>query len=53
MIIKAEDKMRARLQAMRYVLDQFDYEGKDLTDCIEQDPLILAPVASLRNFSDD
>ena len=52
-IIKAEDKMRARLQAMRYVLDQFDYEGKDLTDCIEQDPLILAPVASLRTFSDD
>ena len=52
-IIKAEDKMRARLQAMRYVLDQFDYDGRDLTDCIEQDPLILAPVASLRTFSDD
>ncbi len=52
-IIKAEDKMRARLQAMRYVLDQFDYEGKDLSGCTEPDPLILAPVAKLRAFSDD
>jgi polyphosphate kinase 2 len=52
-IIKAEDKMRARLQAMRYVLDQFDYEGRDLSDCTEPDPLILARVASLHAFSDD
>jgi len=52
-IIKAEDKMRARLQAMRYVLDQFDYDGKDLAGCTEPDPLILAPVAKLRAFSDD
>jgi polyphosphate kinase 2 len=52
-IIKAEDKMRARLQAMRHVLDLFDYEGRDLTNCTPHDPLILSPVAGLRAFSDD
>lgn len=30
MIIKTNDKMTARLEAMRYVLSNFDYEGKDL-----------------------
>ena len=52
-IVKAEDKMRARLQVMRYVLDQFDYAGKDLSTCVAADPLILAPAASLREFADD
>ncbi len=52
-IVKAEDKMRARLQVMRYVLDQFDYSEKDLSGCVAADPLILAPAASLREFADD
>ena len=29
MIIKTNDKMTARLEAMRYVLSSFDYQGKD------------------------
>jgi polyphosphate kinase len=27
-IVKANDKKQARLESMRYVLSQFDYEGK-------------------------
>jgi polyphosphate kinase 2 len=41
-IIKAEDKLRARLNTMRYVLDRFDYADKD--PALEPpDPLIVAP----------
>jgi hypothetical protein len=28
-VIKSNDKKRARLEAMRYVLNGFDYDGKD------------------------
>ena len=28
-VIKSNDKKRARLEAMRYVLSQFDYTSKD------------------------
>lgn len=28
-IVKSENKMQARLESIRYVLSQFDYEGKD------------------------
>lgn len=52
-IVKSEDKMRARLQAMRYVVDQFDYDGKDPNHLPPSDPLILAPVSRLRRFGDD
>jgi len=52
-ILKAEDKMRARLEAMRYVLDQFDYDGKDREVAIAPDPLVLARVSQLKRFEDD
>jgi polyphosphate kinase 2 len=52
-IIKSEDKMRACLQAMRYVLDQFDYDGKSTADVPTLDPLLLAPVSTLTHFKDD
>jgi polyphosphate kinase 2 len=42
-IIKAEDKLRARLNTMRYVLHRFDYAGKDLALDLAPDPLIVAP----------
>jgi polyphosphate kinase 2 len=29
MVVRSDDKKRARLNAMRYILDQFDYENKD------------------------
>jgi polyphosphate kinase 2 len=42
-IIKAEDKLRARLNTMRHVLQRFDYTGKDRSLDLEPDPLIVAP----------
>ncbi len=41
-VIKSDDKKRARLQAIRYVLDQFDYESKDPANLYERDPGILS-----------
>ncbi|MEJ2087998.1 MAG: polyphosphate kinase 2 [Gammaproteobacteria bacterium] len=52
-IIKSEDKMRARLQAMRYVLEKFDYDDKDVAGLPPLDPLILSPVSELEAFGDD
>ena len=41
-MIKSDDKKRARLNAMRYVLSLIDYDEKD-TDAIGAvDPLILS-----------
>lgn len=42
-IVKAEDKLRARLNTMRYVLHRFDYAGKEPTLDLAPDPLIVAP----------
>ena len=39
--IRSNDKKRARLEAMRYFLSQFDYEGKDHATVAEPDPLIV------------
>jgi polyphosphate kinase 2 len=39
--IKTNDKKRARLNAMRYFLSQFDYDEKDHTVVGEADPLIV------------
>ncbi|WP_446721102.1 polyphosphate kinase 2 [Luteococcus sp. H138] len=39
--IKSNDKKRARINAMRFFLNQFDYEGKDTSVVHEADPLIV------------
>ena len=39
--IKSNDKKRARINAMRYFLNQFDYEDKDTSVVYDADPLIL------------
>ncbi|NBC23546.1 MAG: polyphosphate kinase 2 [Gammaproteobacteria bacterium] len=52
LIVKAEDKLRARLNTMRLVLDRFDYAGKDPAAAAPPDPLIVAP-ARLVFGSDD
>ncbi|WP_420175072.1 polyphosphate kinase 2 [Luteococcus sp. OSA5] len=39
--IKSNDKKRARINAMRFFLNQFDYEGKDTSVVFEPDPLIV------------
>ncbi|MFT4109122.1 polyphosphate kinase 2 [Propionicimonas sp.] len=40
--IKSNDKKRARLNAMRLFLSQFDYEGKDTAIVGEPDPLLVS-----------
>jgi polyphosphate kinase 2 len=40
--VKSNDKKRARLNAMRYFLSRFDYEGKDPETVGDPDPLIVA-----------
>jgi polyphosphate kinase 2 (PPK2 family) len=52
-IIKGEDKLRARLAAMRYVLTQFEYADKDAAVAVQPHPLLCARVAQLDGFSDD
>ncbi len=39
--VRSNDKKRARLNAMRYFLSRFDYEGKDADVVGEPDPLIV------------
>lgn len=43
-VIKSNDKKRARLEAIRYVLSVFDYDGKDQELVSQLDPLIAGPV---------
>ena len=47
-IIKADDKLRARLEAMRCVLDQIPYEGKRPT-LGSPDPLLVANTTQLQS----
>ncbi len=46
-VIKSNDKKRARLEAMRYVLSLFDYDGKDHAVVGRPDPLITGGAAVL------
>ena len=39
--IKSNDKKRARLNAMRYILSKFEYTGKDHEVVGEPDPLLV------------
>ena len=41
-VIKSNDKKRARLEAMRFLLGQFDYDGKDKDALGVVDPLIVS-----------
>jgi len=40
-VVKSNDKKRARINAMRYVLSKFDYDNKDLDVVGRPDPLIV------------
>jgi polyphosphate kinase 2 (PPK2 family) len=44
-VVKSNDKKRARLEAMRYVLSRFDYENKDDEVVGNADPLIVGPAS--------
>lgn len=42
-VIRSDDKKRARLNCLHYVLDQFDYPNKDKSFVGEIDPKIIGP----------
>ncbi|MBC9956002.1 polyphosphate kinase 2 [Yimella sp. cx-51] len=41
-VVKSNDKKRARVNAMRAFLNQFDYEGKDPSVVHDPDPLVVS-----------
>jgi len=46
MVIKSDDKKRARINCIRHYLYQLDYPNKDIDVARAPDPLILGPVSS-------
>ena len=50
-VVKSNDKKRARLEAMRFVLSRFDYDDKDPEAVGEPDPRIVGSAASI--FEED
>ena len=50
-VVKSNDKKRARLEAIRHVLAQFDYDDKDTEVAIEPDPKIVG--RGLSEIDDD
>jgi polyphosphate kinase 2 len=44
-VVKSNDKKRARLEAMRYVLSRFDYDDKDTEIVGTPDPLLVGPAS--------
>jgi polyphosphate kinase 2 len=46
-VVKSNDKKRARLEAMRYVLRRVDYEGRNEELVGQPDPLIVGPAPLL------
>ena len=46
-VVKSNDKKRARLEAMRHILEQFDYDGKDLEVVGKPDDKIIGPPSLL------
>ena len=46
-IIKSDDKMRARVNAMRHMLHVLDYDGKDMSVAYAPDPSIVASASDI------
>ncbi|MDE3202823.1 MAG: polyphosphate kinase 2 [Acidobacteriota bacterium] len=46
-VVKSNDKKRARLNAMRFVLSSFDYPRRDERVVADLDPLVLGPPSSV------
>jgi polyphosphate kinase len=51
-VVKSNDKRRARLEAMRYVLSRLSYEDRDEDLVGLPDPLIVGPAPLLRDSSE-
>jgi polyphosphate kinase 2 len=52
-VVKSNDKKRARLGAMRHVLNRFDYAGKDIEVVGHPDPQIVGPASLLVESTND
>jgi polyphosphate kinase 2 len=52
-VVKSNDKKRARLEAIRHVLEKFDYEGKDEEVVSKPDNKIIGPSALLSEKTTD
>jgi polyphosphate kinase 2 len=53
-VVKSNDKKRARIEAMRYVLSRFEYPNKDLEIARDPDPLIVGAASDLfERYEDD
>lgn len=46
-VVKSNDKKRARINAMRHVLGQFDYPRRDLDVVATPDPLVVGPASEV------
>ena len=46
-VVKSNDKKRARINAMRYVLSRFDYPNRNDSVVGQVDPLIVGPASSV------
>ena len=51
-VIKSNDKKRARIGALRYVLSSLDYDDKDLHLVGRPDPLIVGSAASVHELDE-
>ena len=51
-VVKANDKRRARLEAMRFALRRIDYDGRDEVLVGQPDPLIVGPAPLLYDGGD-
>jgi polyphosphate kinase 2 len=52
-VVKSNDKKRARLEAIRHILEQFDYDGKDEEVVGKPDRKIIGPSALLSEKAPD
>ena len=52
-VIRSDDKKRARLNCMRYFLSYLDYPGADHSILLEPDPLIVGPADTFYETLDD
>ena len=52
-VVKSNDKKRARLGAMRHVLNSVDYDGKDTAIVGAPDPLIVGQAADIFEIGED
>jgi polyphosphate kinase 2 len=52
-VVKSNDKKRARLEALRYVLSSTDYAEKDALIVGQPDPLIVGPAPVMRESGAD